>query len=124
MTIKAPDQGMNVQGTVPGSWSTLTGGNQAAMQSQTATGAADSTTALPWVVLALVVAYVVYAVAIQHEKISAAIRPANMAANGHNFIVVGLAASIFIVAMKVLWAKLTAFGFPGAAQIGRFFMAV
>lgn len=124
MPIRAPNQGMNAQGTVPGSYSQLIGGNQAAMHDQTAAGAQDSTTVLPWVVLALVVAYVVYAVAIQHERISAAIRPANMAANAHNFVVVGLAASIFIVAMKVLWAKLTAFGFPLAAQIARFFMAV
>jgi uncharacterized membrane protein YuzA (DUF378 family) len=101
----------------------MVGGNQAAMQDQAAQGAQDSSTKLPWVLIGLVALYAVYAVLLQHEKIKGAIQPGNVAANVHNFIVVGLSATIFILAMKTLWTKMTAWGFPGAATVAKLFMA-
>src|SRR5512146_2077173 len=112
MPIRSADQGASVNGTFGGGLSATIGGNQAAMQDQASMGAQDSTSSLPWVVIALVIAYAVYAVVLQHQRVRGAINPANVAANVHNFIVVGLGASIFIVAMKILWTKATAWNVP------------
>lgn len=83
----------------------------------------QSSQGLPYVLLGLAAVYVIWAVVIQHERLRESLQPSNVAANFHNFVSIGLMASIFLVSAKLTFTKLTAWGVPGAALLGKFFAA-
>jgi len=73
----------------------------------------------PYVLLGLVAIYVVWAWISQNERITESLRPANIAANLHNILMITMIAVIGLVSAKVLFTKLTALGVPGADWIGQ-----
>lgn len=101
----------------------LAAGSGAARSSQYSGIQNGSISWAPWVLLVMVGLWLVWAVIIQHERIRESFQPANIAANIHNFISVGIMASIFLVSAKIATTKAAALGLPGAGAVAHFFMA-
>lgn len=83
-----------------------------------------STLSAPWILLGAIIVYLIWAIAHGQGRIRETLTPSNVAANLHNWAVVGLIAATFIVVMKLTWTKLTGFGVPGAGAVAKFFAAV
>lgn len=111
-----------------GSINALAGGTATNLSSQVSASAAGSTDTsigrAPYMLVGLLVLYGIWAFLIQHNKVKETLQPANVAANLHNFIVVGIQAVIFIVLAKIAFTKATAMGIPGAATLAQVFSAV
>ena len=76
--------------------------------------------AFPFVLAGLVGLYLVYAVLERHEKISGAIKPSNMAINLRNIAVILVPVVLGLNVLKILGAKLVAWGVPGS----RYFLQI
>ena len=130
MPIGSASSNVNLTANVPGINSSaaaglqVAAGNNAARASQYSGISNGSVAWAPWVLIVLVGLWVFWAVAIQHERIKESFQPANIAANIHNFISVGIMASIFIVTAKIATMKATAIHLPGAGAVAHFFAAV
>ncbi len=99
-------------------------GGSAQMQAQyTQSSTPSSLAAAPIALIAVVILYLVWAIAIQHESLKNQLSPANVAVNVHNLIVVGLTAMVFILLGKIATAKATILGIPGASQLAQLFQA-
>ena len=101
----------------------LIGGSAQVAAGVQSSGLQGSVSKVPILLVAIVGAYLLWAVVIQHEKIQESLRPANVAVNLHNFVNIGLMAGIFLVVGKILTAKLVAWNVPGSGIVAQFFMA-
>lgn len=121
---RSTDPGLNANGTVAATIGIANGTSSAQRsqynQQQQAQGSGGM---VGYTVIGIVILYALWALLIQHERVKETLQPANVAANLHNFIVVGVQALIFIVVGKVALTKLTALGIPGAAQVAQVFQA-
>lgn len=106
------------QGSVAAQVAAGNGVNRAA---QTYGNEADQGSAgkAPYVLLALVGIYVLWAWIAQNERIRESLNPSNIAANLHNIISITLIAVIGLVSLKVLTTKLAAMGVPGASYVAQ-----
>lgn len=74
----------------------------------------------PFVLAGLVTLYFVYAIVERHEKLSGALKPANVAINFRNIVVLLIPIVLGLNLLKILGAKLVAWGIPGA----RYFLQI
>ena len=130
MPLGSAASNVNLAANVPGINSSasaglnLSAGNNAARSAQYSGINSGSIAWAPWVLLVIVGLWVFWAVAIQHERIRESFQPANVAANLHNLVSVGIMASIFIVTAKIATMKATALHLPFAGAVAHFFAAV
>lgn len=82
-----------------------------------------STLSTPWILLGAILAFLVWSAIHSHNRVRESIVPSNIAGNLHNWIIGGLIAVTFIVANKVGWTKLAAWGVPGAGAVAKFMAA-
>lgn len=74
----------------------------------------------PFVLAGLVILYLVYAIIERHEKLAGAIKPSNVAINLRNIAVILVPVVLGLNVLKILGAKLVAWGVPGA----RYFLQI
>jgi hypothetical protein len=101
----------------------MVGGSAQVQAQYSDTGTPDSLSKAPYLLVGVIALYLVWAIAIQHERIREQLSPANVAVNLHNLIVVGLTAMVFLLVGKIVTAKATILGIPGAAWVAQLFQA-
>ena len=74
-------------------------------------------TAIPWVVVGLVVLYLAWAIVQQHQRVQDEIEPRNVALNLHNLWALALPVIVFILLLKVAAGKYAAWKLPGYKAI-------
>lgn len=110
-------------GTVGAAIGAQTAGSPSAMQQQFAAQTSGSVSGAVYVLLFLAALWVGWGVLVHHTNLGEKLNPANIAPNWHNWLHIGIVASVFLVAMKILWTKATSWGVPGASYIAQFFAA-
>ena len=120
--INATAQAPGVNGVASAALN-LTAGNTSNRASQYANMNSGSVNWAPWVLVGLAAIYLFYSVILQHQRLQEGLRPANVAANFHNFIVVGVQAAIFLVLAKIALTKAVAWGLGFLSPVAQFFQA-
>lgn len=121
--INASAQAPGVNGVASAALN-LSAGNNANRAAQYAGLNSGGVNWAPWVLVGLAAIYLFYSVVLQHERLQEGLRPANVAANFHNFVVVGTQAVIFIVLGKIALTKIVAWGASFMSPVAQFFQAV
>ena len=120
--INATAQAPGVNGVASAALN-LTAGNTSNRASQYANMNSGGVNWAPWVLFGLAAIYLFYSVILQHQRLQEGLRPANVAANFHNFIVVGVQAAIFLVLAKIALTKAVAWGLGFLSPVAQFFQA-
>lgn len=113
----------NAQGVTQAAIALQASGMGVSGRAQSSSMLDTSTLSTPWILLLAIGAYLLWSAIHSHNRVRESIVPSNIAGNLHNWVIGGLIATTFIIAMKVGWTKLTAWGFPGAGAIAKFFAA-